>query len=210
LNYYHKELISVFTITIVYRGKRLHGFVIHWRSVIWAIQTSINNITNLLTSPLFKRWRARVAQWVRQLDYLTTHTGISPIRHGIAPDFVICKKECTRLAAASDKVYQLLAHGRWFSPSTPASFTTKTGRHDIGEILLKVVLKTKNQSLNVGQYSVICVLMAFPTRHSVCCWQKMKIECRKKDNCIVFKRYILNLILYKGALDILIYCYISL
>jgi hypothetical protein len=58
-----------------------------------------------------------------------------------------CKlqKRCTRLAAASDKVYQLLAHGRWFSPGTPASSTTKTGRHDIAEILLKVVLNSKNQ-----------------------------------------------------------------
>jgi hypothetical protein len=26
---------------------------------------------------------------------------------------------CTQLAATSDKVYQLLAHGRWFSPGTP-------------------------------------------------------------------------------------------
>jgi hypothetical protein len=48
---------------------------------------------------------------------------------------------CTQLAAASDKVYQMLTHGRWFSPSTPASSTTKIGRHDIGEILLKVALK---------------------------------------------------------------------
>jgi hypothetical protein len=32
----------------------------------------------------------------------------------------------------------LLAHGRWFSPGIPASSTTKTGRHDIAEILLKV------------------------------------------------------------------------
>jgi hypothetical protein len=39
------------------------------------------------------------------------------------------------------QVYQLLAHGRWFSPSTLASSTTKTGRHDIAEILLKVALK---------------------------------------------------------------------
>jgi hypothetical protein len=52
----------------------------------------------------------------------------------------LCKlqKGCTRLAAASDKVYQLLARGRWFSSGTPASSTTKTGRHDIAEILLKV------------------------------------------------------------------------
>jgi hypothetical protein len=34
----------------------------------------------------------------------------------------------------------LLAHGRWFSPSTPVSSTTKTGRHDIAKILLKVAL----------------------------------------------------------------------
>jgi hypothetical protein len=53
----------------------------------------------------------------------------------------IFRNGCTRLAAASDKVYQLLAHGRWFSPGTPASSTTKTGRHDIAEILLKVALK---------------------------------------------------------------------
>jgi hypothetical protein len=46
-----------------------------------------------------------------------------------------------KIAAAYDKVYQLLAHGRWFSPGTPASSTTKTGRHDIAEILLKVALK---------------------------------------------------------------------
>ena len=53
------------------------------------------------------------------------------------------KKGCTRLAAASDKAYQLLAHGRWFSLGTSASSTTKTGRHDIAEILLKVALNTK-------------------------------------------------------------------
>jgi hypothetical protein len=39
----------------------------------------------------------------------------------------------------------LLSHGLWFSPGTPASSTTKTGRHDIAEILLKVALNTINQ-----------------------------------------------------------------
>jgi hypothetical protein len=32
-----------------------------------------------------------------------------------------------------------------FSPGTPDSSTTKTGRHDLAEILLKVVLNTINQ-----------------------------------------------------------------
>ena len=52
------------------------------------------------------------------------------------------QKRCIRLAAGSDQVYQLLAHGRWFSPGTPASSTTKTGRHDIAEIFLKMALNT--------------------------------------------------------------------
>ena len=39
----------------------------------------------------------------------------------------------------------MLAHCRWFSP---ASSTTKYCRHDIAEILLKVTLNTKNQSIN--------------------------------------------------------------
>ena len=61
---------------------------------------------------------ARVTQCVRSLD-LTTHTSLSSIPHGFAPGFVNYKKGCTRLAATSDKVYQLLAHGRWFSPGYP-------------------------------------------------------------------------------------------
>jgi hypothetical protein len=48
----------------------------------------------------------------------------------------------------SDKVYQLLAHGQWFSPGTPASSTTETGCHDIAEILLKVALNTKKSKSN--------------------------------------------------------------
>ena len=56
------------------------------------------------------------------------------MRRGFAPGFVNYKKGCTRLAAANDKVDLLLAHGRWFSPGTPASSTAKTGRHDIAEI----------------------------------------------------------------------------
>ena len=56
---------------------------------------------------------------------------ITNMARGFAPHCVNYKKECTRLAAARDKVYQLLAHGRWFSP---ASSTTM--------IQLKVALNT--------------------------------------------------------------------
>ena len=62
---------------------------------------------------------------------------LSRIRRGFTPGFLNYNKECTRLAASSDKVYQLLTHGRWFSPGTLASSTTKTGRHDIAESGIK-------------------------------------------------------------------------
>jgi hypothetical protein len=70
------------------------------------------------------------------------------------------QKGCTRLVAASDKVYQLLVHDRWFSLGTPTSSTTNIGRHDIAEILLKVALNTKMhiqiQILLIGFY--VCLL----------------------------------------------------
>jgi hypothetical protein len=60
--------------------------------------------------------------------------------------YILLLKQGALDSAANDKVYQLLSHGRWFSPGTPASSTTKTGRHDIAEILLKVALNTKKKS----------------------------------------------------------------
>jgi hypothetical protein len=46
----------------------------------------------------------------------------------------------------------LLAHGRWFSPGTLASSITKTGRHDIAEILLKVALKHQKSNQILTAY----------------------------------------------------------
>jgi hypothetical protein len=71
----------------------------------------------------------------------------------------VYKTGCTRLAATCDKVYQLLAHGRWFSPGTLASSTTKTGHHDIAEILLKVALKHQ-KSIN---QSIVMLLSVCPS-----------------------------------------------
>jgi hypothetical protein len=77
-----------------------------------------------------------------------THINNNKNSMKIPNTYIITKKGCTRLAATSDKVYQLLAHGRWFSPGTPASSITKTGRHDIAEILLKVAQLKKNKTTN--------------------------------------------------------------
>jgi hypothetical protein len=99
--------------------------------------------TNTLVSSLVG---ARVAQWVRSLD-LTIHTSLSPIRRRFAPGFVNYKKGCTRLADVSDKVYQLLAHGRWFSPGTPASSTTKTG---FIKLILSIVRQKKSTNTSTA------------------------------------------------------------
>jgi hypothetical protein len=55
----------------------------------------------------------------------------------------------------SDKVYQLLSPGQWFSPGTPASSTTKTGRQDIAEILLKVTLKHQKSNKKIFNYGAL-------------------------------------------------------
>ena len=68
------------------------------------------------------------------------------------------QKGCTRLTAASDKVYQLLAQGRWFSPGTPASSTTKTGHHDIAEILLKVALNTRVVCVSNVYHQILTII----------------------------------------------------
>jgi hypothetical protein len=67
------------------------------------------------------------------------------MRRGFVPGFVNYKKGALDSQPQVIKVYQLHAHGRWFSPDTLASSTTKTGRHDIAQILLKVALNAKNQ-----------------------------------------------------------------
>ena len=86
--------------------------------------------------------------WLNELGgWILPNNSYKPITKTAWVRARLCKlqKRCTRLAAASDKVYQLLAHGGWFCPGTPASSITKTDRHDIAEILLKVALNTINQ-----------------------------------------------------------------
>ena len=90
--------------------------------------------------------RARVASMSQVVGL--PNNSYKPITNTAWVRAQLCKlqKGCIRLAAASDKIYQLLAHGRWFSPGSPASSTTKTGRHHIAEILLKVTLNTEIKS----------------------------------------------------------------
>ena len=56
----------------------------------------------------------------------------------------------------------MLARGWWLSPGTSASSTTKTGCHDIAEILLKVALKDqKSKIFRLYSVTVISVLLFY-------------------------------------------------
>jgi hypothetical protein len=92
-------------------------------------------------------------RWLNELYVVGLHNNsYKPITNTAWVRARLCKLQkriaCTRLAAASDKVYQLLAHGRWFSPPLLlASSTTKTGRHDSWNIAERGVKHQKsNQS----------------------------------------------------------------
>ena len=107
-----------------------------------------------------------------------SYSSFKPITNTACVRAQLCKlqKLCTRLAAARDKVYQLLVKARWFFPGTPLPppLNTKSGRHDIAEILLKMTLrhyKLKSQSSHlveneepnspavyVFEYLVLCVV----------------------------------------------------
>ena len=78
----------------------------------------------------------------------TDHCNLSPMRREFAPGFVPYKNGLRLTRTARDKVCQLHAQGRWFSPGTPASSTSKTDRRDMTEILLKVALNPIKQTNN--------------------------------------------------------------
>jgi hypothetical protein len=61
-----------------------------------------------------------------------------PLRRGVL-DTTLC-----------DKVCQWFTAGRWFFLGSPVSFTNKTDRHEIIEIMLKVELNTMNVKLNLN------------------------------------------------------------
>jgi hypothetical protein len=61
----------------------------------------------------------------------------------------------------------LLAQGRWFSPGTAASSTTKTGRHNIADILLKVALRTKIQiQIQIQRIGKLDTLNVFENKYN--------------------------------------------
>jgi hypothetical protein len=75
--------------------------------------------------------------------FVTLHVHISHLLHHMFT-FHICNTTCSHFTFVTFHIIIAmlwLATGRWFSPGTPVFSTNKTDRHDITEILLKLVLK---------------------------------------------------------------------
>ena len=85
-----------------------------------------------------------------------------------------------RYTTLCDKVCQWLATGRWFSPGPPVSSTNKTDRHDITEILLKVVSSIMKQTIiqvKLYLYSIIPLPTYFLLKknpYHVVVWRHLK------------------------------------
>ena len=63
----------------------------------------------------------------------------------LATSFQACSIIRARWTTLCDKVCQWLVTGRWFSSFHPVSSTNKTDRHNVSEILLKVVSNKQNK-----------------------------------------------------------------
>jgi hypothetical protein len=91
--------------------------VISWRSVLLVEETEKTTDMSQVTDKFY-----HFIHLAKNRDIICTFTNMAWVRAWLCR----LQKGCTRLAGASDKVYQMLANGRWFSPGTPASSTTKT------------------------------------------------------------------------------------
>ena len=117
------------------------------QQIIFFAYTSIKLTANVLLIILLKSEAKHGGPGGSMSQVVGSNNSYKPITNTAWVRAQLCKlqKGCTRLATTSDKVYQLLAQDRWFSPGTPASSTTKPGRHDIAEILIEEALNTKIQ-----------------------------------------------------------------
>ena len=98
------------------------------------------------------------------MDYLTTHTSLLPIRRRFTPGFVNYKKGALDSQLQVIKFTSCLPMVGGSLLVLPASSTTKTGHHDIAEILLKVALKHQKKS-NQSCHDIAEILLKVALKH---------------------------------------------
>ena len=110
----------------------------------WHLRIVHTFIYHCVYTPIYKQTGG---SRVRTVVGFTTTFAISAYHH-LSCEFESCSWRGVLDTTLCDKVCQLLVAGLWFSPGTQISSTAKTDRHDITEILLKVVLNTINPNPN--------------------------------------------------------------
>ena len=116
-------------------------------------------------------WPWSYGNWI--YNYLCNHC-LSPL---MLRARISIKARCTTLC---DKVCQWLAKGHWFSPGPPVSSINKTDRHDITEILLKVVLNTIKQTDWLVDWISRISFAVIQVHNDVCFVSRLYIEVGKQ------------------------------
>ena len=116
-------------------------------------------------------WPWSYGNWI--YNYLCNHC-LSPLMLWAR---ISIKARCTALC---DKVCQWLAKGHWFSPGPPVSSINKTDRHDITEILLKVVLNTIKQTDWLVDWISRISFAVIQVHNDVCFVSRLYIEVGKQ------------------------------
>jgi hypothetical protein len=116
-------------------------------------------------------WPWSYGNWI--YNYLCNHC-LSPLMLWAR---ISIKARCTTLC---DKVCQWLAKGHWFSPGPPVSSINKTDRHDITEILLKVVLNTIKQTDWLVDWISRISFAVIQVHNDVCFVSRLYIEVGKQ------------------------------
>ena len=100
---------------------------------------------------------------------------------------------CTTLC---DKVCQWRSTCRWFSLVPPVSSTNKTDRHDITEILLKVVLSTFKQTISIfnssNLMSYLLCQIKFDWHLSIVFYFDELLPCVYLCICLLYVSLVLN------------------
>ena len=108
----------------------------------WAIETNDACWSNTKQTLSFD-WNRTFSHYDIGEKWLTWHYRQQWLTHSL----LRCRPGRDRMIVGFTTTCAISAAGRWFSLGTLISFTNKTNRHDIAEILLKVALNTINRSL---------------------------------------------------------------
>ena len=126
-----------FKLNLIYKYKMyarniILSLLLNLKRVIIVTKTLLMKDIHICISSILLSRRRCVLVWCIKTTYpISAYQWVPILLKRDVLDITLCYKVC-----------QWLVVGWWFSPGTPVSSTNKTDRHDVAEILLKVVINT--------------------------------------------------------------------